>query len=119
MDTRYNEPREGQDGLDGFEDVLLKPNCKDGVVYLDGLETGADRKFAFLLSLAEHGYVVFEDKKVVARRVYLYEDQDPSRDMPDGADPHTSCLCLALADGETQLAIEANDFDPDGDDIPF
>jgi hypothetical protein len=100
MNTQSRDPwQEAADQAGGFEGLLAKHNCKTGIVTLDGAEIGPDFRACLLMETAAHGWLRFEEKKLVEREIRRYAIISPDRNerRPDW-EPNTSVLGVSIPD---------------------
>jgi hypothetical protein len=102
--THYQDPwQAAANEAEGMEGGFLKSNSKDGRWLLDDaeVETGPNGlRVAFLMSTAMHGWVLWEDGRIIERKTRRYADGPPEQRGPDGWDPSTSCLGVTMPDEE-------------------
>ena len=77
----YNDPmQEAALEASGFEGLVVKHNCKDGVVYLDGTPVGPGFNACLFISEARHGSLEFDaDQNLTFKEILRYADVKPPR----------------------------------------
>jgi len=102
--THYQDPWQAAvDEAVGMEGGFLKANSKDGHWLLDDdeVETGPDGlRVVFLMSEAKHGWVRWEDGKIVERITHRYSNVAPASGPADGWDPGTEVLGISMPDSD-------------------
>jgi len=86
--------QEAVDEAGGFEGQRLRHNCKEGVVYLDGIPIKSDLRVVFLMSEATHGWLLFNEKqKLIDSAIKRFADVKPDRnECSPPRKPNTGCL---------------------------
>jgi hypothetical protein len=104
MDTDLKDPmQEAADEAGGFEGLRLRHNCKEGVVYLDGVPVESEAlRVVFLMETATHGWLEFDEaKKLVGSSVKRYIDVKPDRnECSPPRKPNTACLGVIESTGQ-------------------
>jgi hypothetical protein len=96
MNTFTRDPmQEAADEAGGFEGLRLRHNCKEGAVYLDGVQVESEvLRVVFLMETATHGWLEFDEaKKLVDSNIKRYVDVKPDRnECGPPRKPNTACL---------------------------
>jgi hypothetical protein len=103
MNTFVKDPmQEAADEAGGVEGKRLRHNCKEGIVYLDGVRSATALPVIFLMEEATHGWLKFnENKKLVDSGIKRYADVKPDRGEWDPAHkPNTGCLGVLEGTGQ-------------------
>jgi hypothetical protein len=98
MPIQPNDPwQDAANQASGMEGLLVKHNCKTGLVTVDGTEVGPDFRMVFLMETAMHGWLLFEDNQLVDKdpRRFAHEAPDPKEQRP-GWEPNTSVLGVSV-----------------------
>jgi hypothetical protein len=92
--------QDAADQASGMEGLRIRHNCKSGVASIDGAEVGPDFKMCLLLETALHGWLQFEDNKLIGKdlRRFSNEAPDPKEQRP-GWEPNTSVLGVSVPSG--------------------
>jgi hypothetical protein len=97
--SAYNPMQEAADEASGFEGLVLKHNCKEGVVYLDDRPVGPEFNACLFISEACHDSLEFDsDQNPKDKEILRYADVKPSHGkMELGRKPNTSVLGIDMS----------------------